>query len=191
MLLVCPSLSLHTWERVWSTAHMQRSTASLASPGFVLDSLSCVALACSGCPHSSQLPSSPWVTTKASASATSPHPLRRHADSIPNLRVQVGTDLCVDFSPRRSSHTYYCALLWGSRGPPCLHSEGFPNVWKLSLLHSSLLRWRPHPNFSLSLPLSRFLVLFPFPYPIMWKAGCLFGNLWNTDIFCQHSIDVL
>ena len=80
-------------------------------PRLCPDSLSCVALACSGCPHSSQLPSSPWVTTKASASATSPHPLRRHADSIPNLRVQVGTDLCVDFSPRRSSHTYYCALL--------------------------------------------------------------------------------
>ena len=84
------------------------------------------------------------LTSEARASAPSLHPLQR----VSRQASQAGEGwsaliLCVGISLLWPLHPCCCALLHGSKASPPAHTpsppvKGLPNVWKLSLLHSSL-----------------------------------------------------
>ena len=132
------SLSSHT--------PRQRCLASPAGADFFPDSLpaSCGALAPFRLCSHSQPQSSPWdLTSKARASAPSPHP----SQCVSRQASQVGECwlapiLCVVISLLCPLHHYCCVLLHDSEVPPTpspsLPVKGLPSVWKLFLLCSSL-----------------------------------------------------
>ena len=89
---------------------------------------------------------------------------------------------CVEFSQYCLIHTCCCTLLWDSKVPPPPPMRGFPGVWKLSLLHSSLPEvWVPSQILCISL---FFLIAFALlPYVeislLFWKVffHCSIGIL--------------
>ena len=100
------------------------SLASLAGPGFFLDSLpaSCGALAPFRLCSRSQPQSSPWdPTSEARASAPRPRPPRRLSRQASWAgECWSAPILCAGISPLSPPHPCCCALLRGSKAsPPC------------------------------------------------------------------------
>ena len=124
----------------------QWSLASLAGPDFFPDSLpaSCGALAPFRLRSSSQPQSSPWrLTSETGASAPSPHlPWLVSRQASQAGECWSALILCAGISLLCPLHPCCCALLCGSeaypRHTPFPPVKGFPSVWKLFLLHSSL-----------------------------------------------------
>lgn len=64
----------------------------------------------------------------------------QQCEQLLTWEVMFGSYLCGDFSPFCLPSTRRCAPLSGSEAPPFPFHEGFPSMWKLFLLYSSLPR---------------------------------------------------
>ena len=158
----------------------KKSLAFSAAPYFFPDSLpaTCGALAPFRLCSLSQPQSSPWdPTSKAQASAPSPHPPRRASRQASRAgECWSAPILCAGISPLCPPHPCCCALLRGSEASPLCHPQsppvkGLPSVWKPFLLHSSL------PLVQVLSLLSLFFLFFLLPYPGTWGVSCLLGGL--------------
>ena len=159
----------------------KKSPASSAAPDFFPYSLpaSHGALAPFRLCSRRQPQSSPrGLTSKARASAPSPHPswwVRRQASRAGECWSAL--ILCAGISPLCSPHPCCCTLLRGSEASPLcppqsLPAKGLPSVWKPFLLHSSLpLVQVPSLFFCLC------FFFFLWPYPSTWGVSCLLGGL--------------
>ena len=123
------------------------SLDSLAAPDFFPDFLptSCGVLAPFRLCSRSQPQSSAWdLTSKAQASAPSPHtPWWVSRQAFRGGECWSALILCVEISPPCPPCPCCCALLRGSKASPLSHpqslpTKGLPSVWKSFLLHSSI-----------------------------------------------------
>ena len=141
---------------------------------------SCGALAPFRLCSRSQPQSSPWdLTSKARASAPSPHPppwVSRQGSQAGECWLAL--ILCAGISPLCPLHPCCCSLLCGSEAsplPPSPPVKGLPSVWKLFLLLGS------HPE--VQVPSLFFCLCFFFfllPYPGTWGVSCLLGSLRSS-----------
>ena len=140
---------------------------------------SCGALAPFRLCSRSQPQSSPWdLTSEAGPSAPSPHPHRRVSRQASRAgECWSAPILCDGISPLCPPHPCYCALLHGSKAspPPSLPVKGFPSMWKLFSLHSSLPEVRV-PSLFFCLCFFFFLL----PYPGTWGVSSLLGSLRSS-----------
>ena len=125
--------------------------------------------------------SPPWdPTSEARASAPSPHPPRR----VSRQASQAGECwsapiLCTGISPLCPPHPVAELSSVTPKLPPT-HTpsppvKGFPSVWKLFLLHSSLPEVQV-----LSLYFCLCFFFFLLPYPGTWGVSCLLGSLRSS-----------
>ena len=162
----------------------KKSLASSAVPEFLPDSLlaSCDALASFRLCSHSQPQSSPWdPTSKARASAPSPHPswwVSRQASQAGECWL--AAILCAGISLFCPPLPCCCALLRGSEASPLWHPESLPvkelpSVWKPFLLHRSVpLVQVPSLFFCLC------FFFFLLPYSGRWGVSCLLGGLRSS-----------
>ena len=161
----------------------QWSLASSADTDIFPDSLlaSCGALAPFRLSSCSQPQSSPWgLTSEARASVRRPRPPQRVSRQASRAgECWSAAILCAGISPLCPLHPCCCTLLCGSeassRHPPSPPVKGFPSVWKLFLLHSSLPEVQV-PSLFFYLCFFCFLL----PYPGMWGLSCLLGGLRSS-----------
>ena len=141
----------------------------------------------------SQPQSSAWdLTSKDWASAPRPHPPRRVSTQASRAgECRSALILCVGISPPCPLHPCGCALLRGSEAPPfparppttpSLPVKGLSSVWKLFLLHSSLLMMQV-PSLFFCLCFFFFLL----PYLGMWE----FLAFWEVWGLLSCSVGVL
>ena len=145
----------------------QWSLASLAVPDVSLDSLPAICGALTPfklCSHS-QPHSSPWdLSSKARASAPSPHPswrVSRQASQSGECwhRSSMWESLCFALCTPIAALSSV-ALKLSPHHPPSPPVKGLPSVWKLFLLHSSLPEVQV---LSLFFCLCFFFFLLPYP----------------------------
>ena len=165
----------------------QLSLASSAVPDFFPDSIpaSCGALAPFRLCSCSQPQSSPWdptSTSEAPASAPSPHPpwqVSRQASQAGECCS--APILCVGISPLCPLHPVAALSSVAPKlpphppPPPSPPVKRLPSVWKLFLLHSSLLEGQvPSLMFCLC------FFFFVLPYPGTWGISSLLGSLRSS-----------
>ena len=131
------------------------------------------------------------LTSEVWASAPSPQPplsMSRQASQAGecwSTRI-----IFAGISPLCPLHPYCCTPLHSSKASPSpCHPQsspvkGFPSVWKLFPLHSSLPEVQV-----LSLFFCLCFFFFLLPYPGMWGVSCLWGSLRSSAsvqyVFCK------